>query len=73
MTDKVFSEALGKAIITSVGGSFLTSENILWKIVDGGLVGKPAASKKDLSWDWIENISNNDIDTRYFNLDGTKK
>jgi hypothetical protein len=53
--------------------SCLHADDTMTKYVDGEFVRKPCVGRKDWSHDWIENVKVEDIDTRYFNLDYTRK
>jgi hypothetical protein len=64
---------MAKMITEKVGGSYLDSDNILYKWVDGEFIGKPSVQTKSLSRKWFDEVSPDEIDTRHYNLDGTKK
>lgn len=55
------------------GVGLLDSNNILWKLENGIWTGKPSVQTKDLRSVWFEECLPEDIDTRYYNLDGTYK
>ena len=62
-------------LITSLDKSkytFLDSNNILHKWVNDEFIGKPAVQTKDLTIKWFDEVNPEDIDTRYYNLDGSK-
>lgn len=61
------------AIISVCGGSILHNDDTMTKIIDGVPVRKQSVGRKDWSHDWIENVKPEDIDTRYFNLDYSRK
>lgn len=53
--------------------SALHADNTITKYINGKFIRKPSVGRKDWSYDWIENVKVEDIDTRYFNLDYTRK
>lgn len=63
-----------KACLLQFDNCTATYKNLLYKKVEENkFIGKPYVQKKDLSLDWIENTKVENIDTRYYNLDYTKK
>lgn len=64
---------LSFAIADAFNGTVLKGEMLYKKDTNGEWVGKKSVQRKDLSVEWFENTDPNDIDTRYYNLDGTKK
>lgn len=65
--------AIGESFARVLGTEFLDSKNFLWRMKDGQWVGKPSVQTKDLRRIWVEEAKPEDIDTRHYNLDGTKK
>ena len=55
------------------GASYFDCNNILWKWVGNKWIGKYAIQTKDLTIKWFEEVREEDIDTRYYNVDGSKK
>lgn len=70
-------ETIKKALIDSIlltcGGCCLHNDDTMTKVVDRKLIRKQSVGKKDWSHDWIENVEIEDIDTRYFYLDYSRK
>ena len=62
-----------KALTKRIGGEYFDSDNILWKWVDGEFIGKYAVQTKNLTIKWLDDVRPDEIDERYYNLDGTKK
>lgn len=62
-----------KSICKIPNTSYFDKNNILWRWVGNDWVGKYAVQTKELSIKWLEEINPEDIDTRYYHLDGTKK
>lgn len=70
---KEMSLSFLKDLCRVTGGNILDSDNIYWKLKDGEWIGKPSVQTKDLRRVWLEDVNPEDIDDRYYNLDGTKK
>ena len=70
---KKVSDAIIISMAKAVGGSVLHNDDTMTKIIDGKPIRKKCVGRKDWSHDWIENVKKEDIDTRFFNLDYTRK
>lgn len=68
-----FCRCLAVSIIQVYGGCVLHNDDTMTKIIDGVPVRKQSVGRKDWSHDWIKNVKPDDIDTRYFNLDYSRK
>lgn len=55
------------------GAGIIHSNGDLSRNINGIWVRKPSVQTKDFSRKWIEEVSPEEIDDRYFNLDGSKK
>lgn len=72
--NEIFKEEFSKYILKKYSASeILHSDNTMTKYVDGKFVRKEVCRRKDWSYDWIENVKQEDIDTEYYNLDYTRK
>lgn len=52
---------------------YLHNDDTITKYVNGEFIREKSCGRKDWSHDWIENVKQEDIDTRYYNLDYTRK
>lgn len=62
-----------KELTKVYGGEYFDSDNILWRWVGDEFIGKPAVQTKDFTIKWFDEVTPDEIDTRFYNLDGTKK
>ena len=85
MKKELINESVGKVVCKAIGELFvedfvirnnsciLHNDDTMTKFIDGQMVRKQSCRRKDWSYDWIENVKVEDIDTRYFNLDYSRK
>jgi len=59
-------------LICYPGATRLHADDTISKYVNGEFIRKQSCRRKDWSYDWVENIKQEDIDTEYFNLDYTR-
>jgi hypothetical protein len=60
-------------LIQNKNASYLHNDNTMTKYIDDEFINKPCVIRKNGSYDWIENVKTEDIDTKCFNLDYTIK
>ena len=71
--DLVRNELVKGILLNNIGTTCLNSNDTLSKNIDGEIITKKCVRRKDWSYDWIENVRVEDIDSEYFNEDYTRK
>lgn len=70
---ETIQELISKEITKQVGGNVLFPNDTMGKWINGEFIIKSCCGRKNFSHDWIENVKKEDIDDRYYNLDGSRK
>ena len=71
--DLVRDELIKGILLSNPGTTCLNSNDTLSKNIDGTIITKKCVRRKDWTYDWIENVRVEDIDSEYFNEDYTRK
>ena len=71
--DLVRDELVKGILLSNQGTTCLNADDTLSKNIDGKIVTKKCVRRKDWTYDWIENVRVEDIDSEYFNEDYTRK
>lgn len=72
LTDK--DRELGKLLAKAFGNCSVSyPDHTYGKWINDEFIVKPSVQTKDLRTVWFEDINPNDIDTKWYNLDGTYK
>lgn len=69
----VRDELIKGILLNNTGTTCLNSNDTLSKNIDGKIITKKCVRRKDWSYDWIENVRVEDIDSEYYNEDYTRK
>ena len=60
MKDRNINQAIAKVCLKSNSkASYLTSDNILFKLIDGKIIGKKGVDTHLTGWRWMEEIKDN--------------
>lgn len=62
-----------EALAEILGAKEVHSGDMLGRFINGEWVYKKSVQTKDLRIVWFEEAKEDEIDTRYYNTDGTKK